>query len=754
MHLVEGTRLGPYRIEAPIGSGGMGEVYRAADDRLGRSVAVKVLSPGLSRDPAGSRRFQREARAIAALNHPHICAIYDVGEQEGIHFLVMELLEGEPLATRLLRGPVPCPEAISIALVVSDTLAVVHQRGLVHRDLKPANIFLTPHGVKLLDFGLARQVLTPDAIDTVLTHPGVVLGTPRYMSPEQLRGGETDHRSDLFSLATVAYEMLTGRPAFDGGSPVDILHAIAYQEPAPIADTVAPRAVGRVLRHALAKDPSRRPESAAVLAEALRAAISTSAPTLAVPELRDVPTRLIVLPFRLLRPDPDTDFLGFGLADAVSASLASLDSIVVRSSLSAAHLAGGLLDFRALADEASVDVVVAGSLLRAGREVRVSAQLVAVPQGSLIWSHTIQAPVHDLFQLQDALTNAIVSALQVPLTAREHRALKRDVPASASAYELYLRANQLMNDSSRWADVRKMYEEAVELDPGYAPAWARLGRVLRVMAKFGGRDTDADPSRAERAFERALALNPDLAMAHHLYAHFEAEIGRASDAMVRLLTRARSRGSDPELFAGLVTAFRYCGLLDESIAAWEHARRLDPAVRSSVSFTFLARGEDDRAIETDVGSPAFAALIARLRKEGDDRLRGIEDCRIIEQSTAHSGARLVAAAYRLATIGDRDGVVASIAEMHSSSGFSDPEGYYFIGSFLARAGAAQEALDLLERVVSGGFHCPSAMRDDPAWDSVRDDARFRRQLAVADAGCARARDAFLRVDGPAIIGMR
>ena len=269
----------------------------------------------------------------------------------------------------------------------------------------------------------------------------------------------------------------------------------------------------------------------------------------------------------------------------------------------------------------------------------MSAQLVEVPQGSVVWSRTIQAPVQDLFQLQDALTHAIVSSLHVPLAAREHHARRKDVPISAAAYELYLRGNQLMNDSARWADVRKLYEQALELDPGYAPAWARLGRMLRVMAKYSGTAAEGDRLKAERAFERALALNPDLSMAHHFYAHLEVEMGRATDAMVRLLTRARARGNDPELFAGLVTTCRYCGLLDESVAAFEAAQRLDPSVHTSVAYTFYVRGDYQRVIDTDSGSPPYAALLARYRLDPEGaRPRSTET----ERLAMYEGVRLVA----------------------------------------------------------------------------------------------------------------
>ena len=457
-----------------------------------------------------------------------------------------------------------------------------------------------------------------------------------------------------------------------------------------------------------------------------------------------------MLPFRLLRPDADTDFLAFSLPDAVSAALSGLESVIVRSSLSAGPASPSGPDLPALARQVQVDAVVTGSLLRAGNELRVSAQLVAVPEGSLLWSHTIQAPIHDLFQLQDALTHAIVSALHVPLTAHDHRTLRQDVPASAEAYELFLRGNKMAADSSQWPEVRDLYERAVALDPGYAPAWARLGRTLRVIAKFGGGGPSRHQEfvRAERAFERALALNPDLATAHYLYAHLEAETGRARDAMVRLLTRARSRRSDPELFAGLVTTCRYCGLLDESIAAYEQVCRLDPATRTSVAYTYYVRGDYARAIETDNASMPFATSISRMRLGELDIARPMLDQ--LEHASPLEVVRLISGTYRRAIDGDVEALAPRMRQM-VDSGFADPEGYFCLSAFVARAGALDLALDALERTVTGGYYCPSSLRQDPFWDAARSSERFERLLARSEAGTAQAREAFERAGGSSVL---
>jgi TolB-like protein len=747
MALAAGTSLGPYRILAPLGRGGMGEVYHAADDRLGRSVAVKVLPAEFAADTDRRARFEREARAIAAINHPNICGVYDVGRQGDVAFLVMELLEGESLADRLRRGAMAFEVAHPIALTMLETLAAVHERGLIHRDLKPANIFLTRHGVKLLDFGLARELKGAAVPDSGATQAGVVMGTPRYLAPEQLRGQVVDERTDVFAAAAVIYEMLTGRAVFDRASLVDVLHAVAHEEVEPLPSSLAPEHVDRAVRRALSKNPAERPPGAAAFAAALRGAFDTPTLPVAVAATAPAVTRVIVLPFRMLRADADTDFLAFSLPDAVGAALSRLESVVVRSTLSA-QSGAGMPDLQALARQVQVDAVVTGSLLRAGSEMRLSAQLVSVPDGAILWSHTIQAPVHDLFQLQDALTHAVVSALHVPLSARDHRALRQDVPSSPVAYELFLRANELATQTAHWLEARALLEQAVSLDPGYAPAWARLGRVLRVIGKYGGRAAADQQGKAERAFERALALNPDLPAAHYLYAHLEAETGRALDAMVRLLTRARSRPADSELFAGLVTTCRYCGLLDEAIAAGERVRRLDPTTRTSVCYAHYMKGDYRAAIATDDGSPQFATALARLRL--GEHAEAMTFMEALERTSPHEGVRIVTRGYRTAIAGELDSLGETIRAM-IDSGFTDPEGYFLLAAFVANHGAAELGLAALGRAVHGGFCCPTPMREDPYFEPIRALPAFGALLTRADATHAAAREAFARAGGMGVI---
>ena len=271
MPLTSGTQLGPYEILSPIGAGGMGEVYKARDIRLDRTVAIKVLPEHVASDPDLKQRFEREAKTISSLNHPHICMVHDIGSQDGVDFLVMEYLEGETLMDRVARGPMPVSEAIPLALTLVATLEVLHQQHVVHRDLKPANLFLTSHGLKLLDFGLARAVQRDlGETNLALTSPGALVGTPQYMAPEALQGQAVDLRADLFAVGAVLYEMLAGRPAFIGGSLIDVAHAVIHAAPPVLTGSPAVVAADRVINRALAKRPEERYQTAGSMADDLR----------------------------------------------------------------------------------------------------------------------------------------------------------------------------------------------------------------------------------------------------------------------------------------------------------------------------------------------------------------------------------------------------------------------------------------------------------------------------------------------------
>ena len=505
------------------------------------------------------------------------------------------------------------PQAIDTMLGVLDALEALHRKDLIHRDLKPSNVFLTPHGVKLLDFGLSQATapMVAAAMDAenMTTRLAPAAGTPFYLSPEQIEGHEPDARSDLFAAGAILFELLTGRRAFAAPNTAAIFQAILSEKQAALEGLEA-ESMEAIVQKALARNPGQRYQSARAMADDLRAARTGTGP--APPQQARI-KRLIALPFRMLRPDSEFDFLSFSLPDAITNSLSSLSSLVVRSSAAASRYAGQSPNLKAIAAEAEIDYALTGTLLRSGDQLRAATQLVEAPSGAVIWSQTSQLGIQDIFQLQDELVRRVVDSLALPLTGRDNWLLTHDVPASPLAYEYYLRANQLSTDWRHYLTARSLYLKCLDVDARYAPAWARLGRCHRAIAKNGG-DRD-DLARAEGALRRALDLNPELNLAHGFYAYLEADSARAPQAMVRLLGRAKGNANDPNLYAGLVYACRFCGLIDASLAAHNRARTLDPLIPTSVISTwFMAgdyrgrsrefrRGQHERYARADVAGP-------------------------------------------------------------------------------------------------------------------------------------------------------
>ena len=744
-------RIGRYAIERKLGEGGMGVVYAARDDRLERTIAVKTLTAPAS-DETARQRLWREARAAASVNHPNICQIYEIGEDGGRLFIAMELLEGEALAERLRQGPLTAAQALPIGLGVLAALSALHARGIVHRDLKPSNVFLTAHGVKVLDFGLARPELDGSLHpDTGLTRSGVVMGTPRYMSPEQVTGDPVDTRSDLFAAGAVLFEMLAGRPAFGGRDVLDVLHATRYEQPPALTGSAAVVAMDRVVRRAMAKKPADRHASAEAMAEELRAIQGVDSGTAV--SVAYALTRLVVLPFRVLRPDPETDFLAFSLPDAIATSLSRNASLIVRSSAVGARFGTDAPDLKALAADADVDRVVMGTLVRAGDQLRVAAQLVDAPGGTLLTSHTVQSSMGDLFRIQDDITRRVSEALSLPLSGG-HPTPTPDAPHDARAYELYLRANELARTYDGLSSARDLYQRCIDLDSRFAPAWAQLGRCHRVIGKYIEASPDSE-ARAEEALRRALALSPRLSIAHKFYANLEADIGRAQSAIVRLLGEAGRHGNDPELFAGLVHACRYCGLFEQSIAAHDEARRLDPNVPTSFEQTLHMMGRIDHLLTVeaprvvagaDDGIRAIGLGLAGRHDEARQKVNAMrQQSRIpvfqawIEYLMAWLDRRTADMTSRLATLGP-----LKINE--------DPEAIFQEGWMMCDVGLHEEGLGRLQRAVAKGYFVAPTLAERPQFDALRDHPAFRALLEEAEAGRARALAAFQEADGERLIG--
>src|SRR2546426_3811380 len=671
----------------------------------------------------------------------------------------MELLEGEALADRLRRGALSVADAVPIGLGVLAALSALHAQGIVHRDLKPSNVFLTPHGVKLLDFGLARpsDPALARALDSgaELTRTGMLVGTPRYMAPEQVTGEVIDARSDLFAVGAMLFEMLAGRPAFSGRSVVEILHATLYEQPPALTGSPAVAAADRVIRRALAKRPSERPGTADAMAEELRAIRGASGDD--TPTLARTLTRLVVLPFRVLRPDPETDFLAFRLPAAIATSLSGIASLIVRSSATAARFAGDAPDLKALAAEADVDRVVMGTLLRSGDQLRAAAQLVEAPGGTLLTSHTVQSSLGDLFQLQDDIARRVVEALSLPLGGTVASPAP-DAPHNARAYEFYLRANELARSYDGLVHARDLYQRCVELDPIFAPAWAHLGRCHRVIGKYIENSTDSE-ARAEEALRRALELNPRLSVAHKFYANLEADIGQARRALVRLLCEADRHGNDPELFAGLVHACRYCGLYEQAIAAHREARRLDPNVPTSLAQTVLMTGDIERLLAVDrrsaVGSGDAGIRIIGLGLAGrrDEARRALLEMRAAWSQASRVPAFQSWTEYLMAWL-DRcpADMVVTMSAFSTLKIQDDPEAIFQEGWLLCDVGEQQQGIAHLQRAVAKGYFVAPTLTSSRHFDALRSNPAFQALLAEAEAGRQQALAAFREAGGERLLG--
>jgi DNA-binding winged helix-turn-helix (wHTH) protein/tetratricopeptide (TPR) repeat protein len=457
---------------------------------------------------------------------------------------------------------------------------------------------------------------------------------------------------------------------------------------------------------------------------------------------------LIVLPFRMLRPDPGTDFLAFSLPEALTTSLSVLKSLVVRSSLAASRFSAGTQDLKTIAAEAHVDLVVTGTLLSTGDEIRVTAQLTDAATGTLMCSHSTQASIGHVFRLQDELTECMVEALSLQLTSREQRILRHDVPADPKAYEYYLRGNQFSHDSKQWGAARDLYLRCVEADPCYAPAWARLGRIHHVMAKYLTTGAGEGLKEAEAAFRQALDLNPDLAIGHKFYAQLEVDLGRAGDAMARLLPRAQA-AADPEIFAALISPLRYCGLLEASVAAYARAIALEPTIRTSVAHTWFLQRDNKRVASTKLDdNPYIVALSLAEMGRGNEAVAALRNL----EEKIKTRMRDFMMAARTMIEGDAAGSIAAVGRILSSA-FSDPEALLYLTRHLAHLNQVDAALELFERVVGGGFFCFPAMSSDPWLDPLRKRSQFVTLIERAEQQHQVAAREFTRLEGNRILGI-
>ena len=532
MTLAAGMKLGPYEILSPLGAGGMGEVYRARDTRLGREVAVKVLPELSAESPEALARFEREAQAVAALSHPNILAIHDFARSaDGVTYCVMELLEGETLRERLEAAAIPPRKAVEYAQQILRGLAAAHDRGIVHRDLKPDNVFLTRDGlVKILDFGLALPAgpAAPSGSGPQsLTASGTVVGTPGYMAPEQIRGKLVDQRADLFALAVILYEMLTGQRAFQRASPVETMMSVLQDDPPLTAGRGVPAEIAALLTHGLEKSPEDRFQSARDFAFALQAGErepsgprSPASGTARPAELGEA--SIAVLPLRNMSSSPEAEYFSDGMTEEIINALGGISSLRVAARTSSFAFKGKDTDVRQIGRELGVRTVLEGSVRQSGQRLRITAQLIDVSNGYHLWSERYDREMQDVFAVQDEISLAIAGALKVRLLPAQEESLIAPGTRNIEAYNRYLKGRYFFNQRASRKAISE-FEAAIALDPRFAVAHTGLADSYGTWGFYGGVPTLEASARARAALRKAQELEPDSSDVHvalGIYDHY------------------------------------------------------------------------------------------------------------------------------------------------------------------------------------------------------------------------------------------
>jgi len=743
-----GKTISHYKIIEKLGEGGMGQVYLADDLKLERQVAIKFLPEHLTKDKENVERFEREAKAAAALNHPNIITIYEIAEEDNQTFIVMEYVEGDSLRTKIEKGVSDLDELLDITKQICEGLSEAHKADIVHRDIKPENILIDSHNrVKILDFGLAKLKGV-----SKLTKETSTLGTIHYMSPEQLQGKEVDHRSDIWSLGVVSYELLTGKVPFTGDYESAVHYAILNEEPKLLKDIKSKYLldIGKLL----AKEPSNRFQNC----EELMIELDNITPT--TPETRKSKSKrasiysgiaiiitlilffvlfflltkeskksiisLAVLPFTNIKPDPNIDYLGNALAAEIISDLSYFKNISVRPFSTVRELENrGNLD---------VDYILTGNFLQVMGDIRLKIELFNTNTNDILWQESLEEEFKKSYKLQDIVSEKVIDELKIRFSSEESQRMQMDIPKNPIAYEYYLRGVAFPLSVERNHLAISILLESIKLDSTYAPAFAEIGyrKILLAQYELGSSNLY---NESERYLLKSLTINPELLYAMSNLAGAYVELGKSGEAF--LLTQKALKINPNDAFTHFIISYicRYAGMLNESKKAAEKALALEPTnVRfRSIGRTYLYLGEYTEALNAyELGGQSAYTYEHKGEiyfREGkmDSALRYFNRALNIEPSTISGISSKAMKAY----IEQNKVEGLKMAKEWEQNDPWDSEDLYNLASIYGLFNEKKRCFLILRKAVEGGFFNYPFMLNDSFLDPVRDDPEFREVLAIA-----------------------
>jgi len=730
------TFAGKYKILAELGRGGMGIVYKAKDTRLKRTVALKFLPAELTKDKEAKKRFVQEAQAAAALEHPNICTVYEVDEAEDQTFIAMSYIEGQSLKDKLKKGPFAIDEAKDIALRVAEGLKEAHEKGIVHRDIKPANIMLAEKGqAKITDFGLAKL-----SWGVNLTKTSTILGTVAYMSPEQAKGEKVDHRTDIWSLGCMLYEMLTGERPFKKDQEQALIYAILNDKPTPVSllRSDIPSHIEHIIERAMVKKADERYQNVNDLIQDLK----QSAPII----FPKAEKSIVVLPFENLSPDPEQEYFCDGMTEEIISDLTNIHAMRVISRNTARVYKGTRKATKTIGRELNVQYALEGSVRKAGNNIRITAQLIDATSDTHLWAKKFSGNLDDVFDIQEKVSRSIVDALKLKLSSDEEKKIKERPVANINAYEYYLRAKLEMNRLTKGEFERALRDlnNALEIVGENAHLYEGIGEVYVNLYEFSIDQSEATLKKAEECANKVLELDPDSPGSYYLLGRierFRGSVLKAIGHFKKALTR------DPKHHGSLVwQSIAYAWQAGKASEAENLAAKIleiDPLNSMNhciLGFALWMNGKLDQAIssfrkaervEPESIIPTFWIVIINAWKK--EYKRAFE---MVEQLVQQKSQDMMRAtftkylvAFKYAWKGKSEEALSSMTDDLKEFAWNDPDFPWLWAGFYALVNEKDEALRWLEHSVNRGFiNYPILNEKDPFLENIRGEERFKKLM--------------------------